>query len=54
MTSFYLTLPLRGESQARSEIMFSLGVRYAQLKAAGKSTDGILRRAAKIAAAEKV
>ncbi len=41
----YLGLKCRTESQARADI-FALGVKYAELRAAGKSTDGILRRAA--------
>lgn len=49
MTSPYLARPLRTESQARAELMFALGVQYARLLAVGKSTDGILRRAVKIA-----
>ncbi len=41
----YLNRPLRTEAQARAE-QFALGVKYAALRAAGKSTDGILKRAA--------
>ena len=44
MTSPYLNRPLRSESQARADI-FALGVKYAHLKLAGKSTSGVLMRA---------
>ncbi len=44
----YLNRPLRTLRQVRAE-QFALGVKYAQLRAAGKSVDGILRRAAKSA-----